>query len=382
MIPGDRISPIAQKLIALVPQPNLPGAVNNYYVTTPIKNRLHRLDSKVDWNATSKLRVAGGFGYQPYNSRQNTVFGDILAGGNNYYQHGNVIATAVSATYIVTPNFVIDGNWGLTRANQILEPPSVNKRLGSDYLGIPGTNLGDLPLAGGMPQFNVNSYTDYGYSYPYLQYLDPIYQYTANASWVKGAHNVRFGVDVTQQHMDHKEVQPTSFSFNGGATSLNAPGAPSPHQYNSYADFLLGLPQSYQNSRQTTPWITLRTWQYSLYVRDQWQVSRKLTLSYGTRWEYYPVPSRADRGIELYDFATNQVLTCGVGGNSQNCGIAVSRRLFSPRISVAYRPMDTFVIRAGYALNRSICIAMASIAIQRGTITPRMGSRPILRSAR
>ncbi len=351
LIPSSRIDPIAQKLVALVPQPNLPGLVANYYVATPVQNRLHRLDTKTDWNAASKLRITGRFGWQPYSIRQSTVFGDILAGPNNYYQHGNVIATAVSATYIARPNLVLDGNWGVTRANQILEPPSVDKRLGAEFLGIPGTNLGDLPLAGGMPQFNISGYTGYGYSYPYLQYVDPIFQYTANASWVQGPHNVRFGFDLSQQHMNHKEVQPTSFSFNGGATALNASGAPSPNQYNSYADFLLGLPQSYQNSLQTTPWITLRTWQYSLYIRDQWQVNRKLTLSYGTRWEYYPVPSRADRGIELYDFATNKVLICGVANNAQNCGIKVSRRLFSPRIGIAYRPTETFVIRAGFALN-------------------------------
>jgi hypothetical protein len=53
---------------------------------------------------------------------------------------------------------------------------------------------------------------------------------------------------------------------------------------------------------------------YSLYFRDQWQVTPKLTLSLGTRWEYYPMPRREDRGIERYDFDTNQMLVCGVGG--------------------------------------------------------------------
>ena len=31
-------------------------------------------------------------------------------------------------------------------------------------------------------------------------------------------------------------------------------------------------------------------WFYSLYVQDKWQVSRKLTLSYGLRWEYFAPP--------------------------------------------------------------------------------------------
>jgi hypothetical protein len=350
-IPSTRFSPITQKLIALLPQPNVPGnpLTSNYYVATPLINRLHKLDTKMDWNATSKMRVSGRFGFQPYNIQQVPPFGQTLGGPVATSAYGDVIATAVSATYMVSPTFVVDVNWGLTRANQILDVPSSDKRLAADFLGIPGTNLGDLPAAGGMPQFIVNNYTTLGYNYPYLQYVDPILQYTANATWVKGSHNLRFGFDITQQRMNHVETQPTQFNFTGGITSL--PGGPAANQYNSYADFLLGIPYRYQNSRLTTPWVTLRTWQYSLYMRDQWQVSRKLTVNYGVRWEYYPVPMRADRGIELFDPSTIQILICGVGGNPATCDISVSKRLFSPRVGLAYRPAASWVIRAGFALN-------------------------------
>lgn len=348
-IPASSISPISQKIVALIPQPNLPGLTSNYYVATPLKNRLHRLDTKIDWNAGSKLRVTGRYGFQPYNIEQATAFGEILAGPNQRFQHGNVIATAVSATYTATPAFVVDANWGLTRANQILQPPSTDKRVGAETFGIPGTNVGDLPLAGGMPQIVVNSYTTLGYNYPYLQYLQPVYQYTGNATWVKRSHNIRFGADFSQQHMDHKEIQPTQFNFTGGITSVV--GGAASNQYNSYADFLLGLPYRYQNSRQTTPYVTLRTWQFSMYVRDQWQVNRKLTVSYGLRWEFYPVPKRADRGIEWFDPVTAKIMLCGVAGNPGDCNIQVSKRLFSPRIGIAYRPTERTVIRTGFSLN-------------------------------
>ena len=33
---------------------------------------------------------------------------------------------------------------------------------------------------------------------------------------------------------------------------------------------------------------------YSFYIRDQWQATRKLTLNYGTRYEYFPLPTRAE----------------------------------------------------------------------------------------
>jgi hypothetical protein len=352
IIPANRLSPITQKLLSMVPQPDYgtPGAItNNYYITTPIHNRLHKLDTKMDWNAGSKLRIAGRFGYSPYNIQQATLFGPILGGSNNALAHGDTIATAVNATYTISPTMVVDANWGFTRSNQFLAPPSVDQRLGSSLLGIPGTNLGDLPVAGGMPDFTGFGFTGYGYAYTYLHYLDPILQYTANATWVKGSHNIRFGADVDQQHMNHQETNPTSFGFNGGATSLN--GGPGTNTYNQFADFLLGLPQSDQNSQLTTPYVFLRTWQYSLYVRDQWQLSHKVTLSYGTRWEYYPVPNRGSRGIESFNLNTATITVCGVAGNPRNCNYTVSKRQFSPRIGIAYRPTEKFVIRAGYSLS-------------------------------
>ncbi len=348
-VPSSRFSPITQKLVALVPAPNLGGLTSNYYVNTPISYGLHKIDTKVDWNASSKLRITGRVADQPYNEVQATIFGDVLSGSNNHLQHGSTFSTAVSANYVVSPTLVIDGTWGLTWQHQVLFPPLTNQKYGSDVLGIPGTNLGTLPYAGGMPQFNVSSYSLYGYSYPPLEYWDPVFQYTANATKIEGSHNIRFGMDMADLHVSHVEVGPTSFSFTGGSTALN--GGPSPNQFNSYSDFLLGLPQSYGNTVQNVPRITLLTKEFSLYVRDQWQVSRKLTINYGTRWEYYPVPRRTDRGIERYDFATGNYLICGEGPTPMDCGIEVSKKLFSPRVGLAFRATPTFVIRAGYALS-------------------------------
>lgn len=350
MIPTSRISPISAKLVALVPQPNVPNALSsNYFVNTPNSYNLQKIDAKIDYNATSKLKFAGHLGWQPYNDITATVFGNTLGGSNNHIQNGNATSDSIQANYVVSPTFVVDGIFGITRLHQLLSPPLTDQKYGSDVLGIPGTNLGTLPHAGGLPQFNISNYSGYGYSYPPLEYNDPVFQYTANASKVLGTHNIRFGVDVSQQHMNHFEVSPTAFGFSGGITSLN--GGPSSNQFNSYADFLLGLPSSDANSALLAPTITLRTWQYSFYVRDQWQVNRKLTVSYGTGWEYYPVPTRASRGIERFDLATNTYLICGVGGTPKDCGISVQRTLFSPRIGFAYRPTEKLVVRAGYSLD-------------------------------
>jgi hypothetical protein len=54
--------------------------------------------------------------------------------------------------------------------------------------------------------------------------------------------------------------------------------------------------------------------------------------------------------METYDFETNEMLVCGVGSVPKDCGIEVSKWNFAPRLGLAYRVNDTFVIRAGYGI--------------------------------
>jgi hypothetical protein len=75
-----------------------------------------------------------------------------------------------------------------------------------------------------------------------------------------------------------------------------------------------------------------------------------MTISYGTRWEYFPVPTRADRGLERYNVDTNQMMIGGLGSVPKNLGVKVSKTLFAPRVGMTYRPTETLVLRAGFGI--------------------------------
>jgi outer membrane receptor protein involved in Fe transport len=81
------------------------------------------------------------------------------------------------------------------------------------------------------------------------------------------------------------------------------------------------------------------------------EATRKLTLSYGVRWDRFPMGSRESRGLERYNFDTNQMLICGVANVPKDCGYDIPWTNFSPRVGLAYRVTDSFVIRAGYGIN-------------------------------
>jgi hypothetical protein len=358
IIPSARINPIIEKIVALIPPTNLPGSLNNLYENEPSSYDLHKIDTKFDYTPTSKLRVSFRYGDQPYNAYFAPVYGPILGGSHpftacgacNYQQHGNTLAISSSASYVFSPTLVVDATFGVTQAHQYLLPTESDEKYGLDVLGIPGVNTGNLPWAGGVPKFTMSNYVVMGDSYTALEYKDPIFEYMANATKVKGAHTIRFGFDLSRQHENHIETAPTNFTFTGGVTSLN--GGPSANQYNQIADFLLGLPQSVTNSLQIQqPFLTLRTWEFALYARDQWQVTRKLTVNYGVRWEHYPVPTQETKGISFYNPATDVVQECGVGGFPSDCGIKVSNLLFAPSFGAAYRATDSLVLRAGFSLS-------------------------------
>ena len=80
-------------------------------------------------------------------------------------------------------------------------------------------------------------------------------------------------------------------SFDGAATALN--GGSSPNQYNAWAAFLLGLDQQVGKSIQNIK-MTGREWQFGWYVRDRWQVSRRLTLNRRRRFGGLPACDRED----------------------------------------------------------------------------------------
>ncbi len=347
------------KINALIPNaPVVPGLVNDLYLNLPSVYNLHKIDTKVDYVASSKLHISGRYGTQPYYATFGPMYGPILGGSGgpgscgacNYLQHGATYTISGSATYVASPTFVIDTTFGTVHPHQLLYPTETNVDYGSQVLGLPGTNTGPLPWAGGVPNFLISGFSSMGYSYPALDYIQPSYEYNANASKIKGSHTIRFGVDMFKIEMNHIEISPTAFTFSGGATALN--GGPGTNAYNALADYLLGEPTSEANYTQTAqPYLTLRTWDFALYVRDQWQVSKKLTINYGVRWEYYPVPMQANKGINLYNPSTNIVEECGVGGISDTCGIKVSHRLFVPSVGIAYRAFKDFVIRAGASIS-------------------------------
>jgi hypothetical protein len=362
----DRINPIAQRIIGFIPQPNQVGAnpeISNYFAAASFIFDRWTLDSKLTWNATPKLNMFGRFSVLDFYTFNQPTFnnelqGAPIAGGNPGTGTGKTYVFSLGGVYTLAPNFVVDGHFGYVRMKTGVEQPDIGRST-SQILGIavPGTN-GNRPFEGGIARFSVGGYETFGQTENYMPYYrnDDQYQYVVNANWLRGRHDIRFGGDVYLQNLNHTqpETTGTSYGARGGFTFGNGPTripSVSGTRFHSWAAFLLGLPTELGRLSENVAPYTTRNKAFSVYARDRWQISPRLTLSYGARWEYFPVPTRADRGLERYNPATNKIEIGGIGSVPMDLGVKVSKLLFAPRLGLAWRPSEKLVVRAGFGIS-------------------------------
>ena len=352
IIPANRISQIARQIQALYPAPNNPGTnnglQNNLYLARNPKADRDNYDFKVDWNRTNNHHVFFKF------STMQAKVSDIFKLGYDKVGFGdtNVYVPTVGHTWTISPSTVLDGSVGMNRQDQTAQGGDFGTNFGSETFGIPGTN-GPDPLQSGMPSFNPG-YSTLGNNDTWvpLERHETSYTVTTNLTRLMGKHEMRVGFDFIRYQLNHWQPELGSgprgdFSFSGNITGQ--PGYDASNIWNQYAGFLLGLTSGYGKSIQFET-MTGRENQYATFISDRWNVSSKMTVNAGLRYEYYPLMTRADRGLERLDYSTWTVLIGGKGNVPQDVGIKVSKTLFAPRLGLAYRINEKTVFRTGYGM--------------------------------
>lgn len=347
IIPPERISPIARRIQEFYPLPNRAGATSNYFQSFRETSYRDQYDVKINWNRSGSHQIWGKVGVMDAEV-SNLVKLGFEGGGLG---DTRTYVGTVGQTWTISRSFVVDSTLGYSLLDQFVHGPDYGTPYGLE-LGIPGTNGPDIRQSG-FPRIT-NGYSQIGSteSWSPLDRYDPTWTFSTNVTRLAGKHQLRLGVQIDHQEMNHWQPEVGTgprgaFTFGGGVTALR--GGRASNFYNQYAQFLLGLPTNISKSLQHEL-MTTREWKHGLYLNDVWQMSRRLTLTLGLRWEYYPLVTREDRGIELLDLDTMEVLLGGVGGNPRDLGLEPSKRLFAPRLGVAYRLNENTVFRGGYGL--------------------------------
>ncbi|MDE3179891.1 MAG: TonB-dependent receptor, partial [Acidobacteriota bacterium] len=212
-----------------------------------------------------------------------------------------------------------------------------------------------------FPKFNWSNYEGAGSTPEGLTPFDLTYSNELVLAKTRGSHNLKVGMQMMWigENVESPGSAAGNFTFTGNFTAAT-PLTLSASSGNSIADLLLGFPSSGFIQRLTSPAISERLW--SLFVQDDFHLSRKLTLNAGLRWDYLgPLSDRFNaltRGFCFTCQSPLQVPGMNLQGGLEFAGAGSNPRgifnprysNFGPRIGFAYQLDPDTVLRGGYGM--------------------------------
>lgn len=351
-IPTSRFSPVSQKILSLVPLPNLAGLSNNYFALIPFVRDTNQFDVKVDHNQSEKDRFSIRYSFSRPKTFDGPSFGEAGGPHGGGFQGTGIQNThngAISYNHIFSPTLISEVRFGVSRYRNDAQQVDYGK---SDSI---------------VPGVNVDGFTSGQVGIDVPNFSSPLIGYSASLPWVraesnvdfvnnwtksKGNHTIKFGFDIRRIRDDLRQTQTYSprgrYSYGSATTSI--PGAATSFG-NNLAGFLLDLPTSVgRDLLIATP--AYRAWETFLFAQDKWIVTPKLTLDIGIRWEYYPPGTPAfNGGFSNYDPGNNSLVLAGIGSNPSNLGLDQHYKDFAPRVGIAYRLNEKTVVRAGFGIS-------------------------------
>jgi outer membrane receptor protein involved in Fe transport len=283
-----------------------------------------------------------------------------------------VYQPAFGQTWVLSPTLTFDTTLGISDSTVNGRNPDFPMgEVGLDVLGIPGTNSQgrtDIPRAhlyAGIPNIATGFQTvgDIANFWP-ADRDEFTLSLTNNLTKFMGKHEIRGGYTWfrgTLNHWQPERQNPRgSFVVATNATRMaNIPNVQtSTNFYNQHASFMFGLVRNVGKSVQNEIFSVYEQ-THAFFVRDRWNATQKLTLDLGVRYELYPVMRRANRGMEMLDLDTLEIVIGGRGPDnpatvfdesSETLGVAAQKDLIAPRAGIIYRLDDKTVMRAGYGL--------------------------------
>jgi Carboxypeptidase regulatory-like domain len=368
VIPASMISPIARRILALIPEPNIPGAALgqiNYQVPYQREKTTDAFDVKINHQVSDGNSLSGRFSYQRPEISDPGIYGIYGGGGKDFAGIGTnlTISTGATWTRVWSATLVQEIRGGVSYYhNEAFTDAGLEKT--SEELGIKGVNINDF--SAGITSIFIGG-TGAG-----SLFSPPVVGFSASLPWdrsertsevstvltkVAGNHTVKWGGNVRHNRDFLLQVQDRlgprgGFEFNGQQTAIPTDTAALNGFANSFASFLLDVP-SRAGRDLTVIDPGTRHWAVFSFMHDKWQVTPKITIDLGLRHEYYTplVGLESKGGLANYDAATNSILVAGYGDLPANFGVKKYFKNFAPRTGVSFRVTETSVVRAGYGVS-------------------------------
>jgi Carboxypeptidase regulatory-like domain len=359
-IPTADINSISKTLLGFVPPA---GAAGTFQFNPIVKGTDDQLLLRIDHSFNSRDSLWGYALWERFPTIEDLpFFGATLPGfGDQSKQHWQQYADAWDHTFgPTTLNEVTIGYTRFNYANVFPQNPVAPSSAG--FTGIhPQLTTGEgLPVVvvNGPSVSTLNFQLGFSENGPQPR-IDQTYQVGDSLTKIVGKHSLKFGFT-----MRRFEVFNPFAHLNDGAFTFAGTGAFSTGD--AGADFLLGIPDSYQQA--SGDYLNERAQEYYSYIQDQWKIRPNLTVTIGTGWSIdTPMVDNAHGNHAGIAFRPGQQSTvfpnapAGYvfqGDAGVNAFGTTKYKHFGPRVGLAYSPDWGWLtggagktsIRAGYGI--------------------------------
>ncbi len=355
---GVSPSSVTQKLLTtLWPAEAVSGgsgapALNNYVSSTPEYGYSYNGLAKIDYTINDKNSLTAHWFVGQGN--QVAPVGSSLAW---YYEVAPIHVQNYALVYnhVFAPNLTNQVLAGVNYFNQVFndenasfDVSSLGLVTGSVLPGSPNINIGSFDPIGETPPEGRNDITGH---------------LTDDLSWIIGKHEIKFGGEFRQAQLDefyHRHAL-GSFTFDGsqgpdqsaaaiasGDTWDVGTATPNYLYIDALADFLSGRVYT-ASIALGDPDRQVFVNTYDLFAQDAWQVSHKLNVNYGLRWDYEGPLHNQWKNLSVFRPSLGGTGLAIQGDQIGNLYDPVYSN-FSPRVGASYQATPTTVVRFGAGL--------------------------------
>jgi hypothetical protein len=348
---GVQPSPVSQKLLqTLWPSDATSGGTgapqtNNYVSTTPEFGYSYNGLAKIDYTINERNSLTAHWFVGQGN--QVAPVGSTLPW---YYEVApiHVQNYAIVYNHVFTPSLTNQVLAGVNYFNQVFnddntkfDVSSLGFVTGSTLPGAPHISIGTFDPVGETPPEGRNDITGH---------------LTDDLSWVVGKHQFKLGGEFRQAQLDefYQRHALGSFTFDGSQGPDRTKAAAGDTwdtgdtNIDALADFLAGY--MYKASialgnpdRQ----VFVNTW--DLFAQDAWQITPKLNVNYGIRWDYEGPLHNSLKNLSVFRPELGGI-GLGVQGNNVSNLYDPKYTNFSPRVGISYQIRPNTVLRVGAGL--------------------------------
>ncbi|MFN7933946.1 MAG: carboxypeptidase regulatory-like domain-containing protein [Bryobacteraceae bacterium] len=348
IIPASQLDPASLNFLKLIPVAQTPD--NFFRYATIDQSNDSQILARVDHYTTDRHRLSFRYFYDRLKLPAIVDKANVLTAYNQ--QSGSPItdrtwksqSATFGHTFTVSPNMLNNTTLTFNRTFNIAFGPDFP---GQQSFGINAPNLAHGPEIRTL----ISGYFNVRYNNTYRV---PRNQYNLQHSWtwIKGRHEILWGADLLREQslLDQDFESVGRFDFAGRYSGDNL------------VDFMMGKPSAFT---QVTPnYVNLTRNFYSMYVQDNFRVSKRLGLNLGMRWNpFLPFTDTPNGLASLFDDAAYRAgvrstrfptLPKGmlIGGDPgvPKSVVHPSYTVFDPRVGFAYDLLGNgkFAIRGGY----------------------------------